>query len=197
MIYELIWWCVPLVAIPLWLITNGTHEALGHGVWVLPWKWRFKTYILAHFYDSTTGETHNFWTKWGWFKKDARPTGVSFYFARCDFIRTEQSQKIPDWGEALIYIGPRLVNTVFMAICLVLVHIVHAGHRAGTILAVWYAANIVDAGVGFGSIFSCQRRDSTDLWRFQSYAGWNIWLVRTICLVWFGIMLTAFLWRLS
>ena len=194
MIYELIWWTIPLVVLPLAVITNFSHEVF-HGLAIWPWGWQFKTYILAHFFDSTTGETHYFWKKWGWFKAANRPEGVQFYFARCDFIRTSKSKTPTNWGHALINIASRFANTIIIAISAILVHVVEVSPRATTILAVWVAANLVDALVGFYVPFYWKEREWTDLARFHKNSGWNIWWVRLVCLVWYSLMVGAFLWR--
>lgn len=192
MIYDLVWWCVPLFALPLWLISNASHET-GHGLGVLPWGWKFKTYILAHFYDTNDGSTHYFWQKPKWLLD--RPERVWFYFARCDFIKTDKSKVISDAGWAWINIAPRLMNTAIIGMCLILFHAFDLSYRAATALAVWVACNIVDAAVGFGVIFYWKRRDRSDMWRFQKKTDWNVWLVRAVSLVWFGLMLLALLWR--
>ena len=192
MIYDLVWWCVPLFALPFWVITNASHE-WSHGLAVLPWGWKFRTYILAHFFDTNDESTHHFWQKPGWLLD--RPEGVLFYFARCDFIRTDTSKTITDAGWAWINIAPRLMNSLIIGLCFALIHVFNFSQRVDTALAVWAACNIVDAFVGFGVIFYWKRRDLADLWRFQTKTGWNLWFVRGLSLVCLGLMAGAFLWR--
>jgi hypothetical protein len=188
MLLELTWWCVPLIIIPIWLITNATHEVLGHGVWLWLWKWNFKTYILPHFYDSQTNQIYYHWEKLDWLKKSQRPQTVTFYFARCDFIKTDASLIIPPLGYALIFIGPRLINTLIILLGFLLIEVLQIKDRIGTILAVWTIANLIDAAVGFSSIFSNLEKNSTDIRLFKESIGWNLLSVRILSAAWLGIL---------
>lgn len=191
MIYDLSWWVVLAAIIPGYLIQNCIHE-VSHGLTLLPWGWTFTIHPYPLFMNDTTDTRHFALTRLSWFIPSKRPEGeqISFYFALCEY---QDNGKPPPSkaGWAVCDIAPRISNIVFIVGSFVAYKLIGMPQWGSTLLAVFVACNLIDYLTAFG-IFWGKRRD-TDIWYFQESSGVNLWVLRVLVGLTFGILLALLL----
>lgn len=156
MVFQFVWWVVLLAVIPFFFLGTLIHE-VSHGLMAMYFGWGIKD--LRLWPGSYNGH---------------------FYFAWVEFDR---KQELEDWKLSLIFIAPRFSNLLFFLLFL-LAWSLTPWLWLKTLWMVGYVAQLVDTWVGCVGVYAKERRDHTDIWRFQQYSGWDLLRVRVVTGIW-------------
>lgn len=191
MVYDLNIWAVLASILPFWFLTNVSHE-LSHGIVVILFQgWNFKLWPFPVFVSFSGSEHFYVWQKPAWLFVSNRPDGYTMFFAMCEYIPTDVVE-ISDKDWSLCHIAPRISNLVISTIC-VIICAFPVGSVVESVLSVLVVCNLVDHLVGAMGIFYWERRDYTDIWRFQTTSGWSVFTVRGVSLLLLSVNLAIFL----
>ena len=165
---NMIWWLIPILAIPLWILQNIIHES-SHAT--ILWAYSHKTTIIPfpHRYTKVDGE-RVFYYPWNkeFYNKDNGHLRLAGVYS----IRTEHSTDLPDTAQSTMLGMPWMVSYFLALIGCTLAYGLEAPWLV-TIFMMLVIYNCVDMCFNRWSLFRKDKKNSPD-WKDYNNDWWRI-----------------------
>jgi len=177
----ILWWLIPIVLIPFWLLQNATHE-YSHASVLWWYKWNVQVIPLPHrtYKRDPAGKVLVYypWQKRFW------TADTDLKMSACYGIRTNEAEELPDPARSVMLGTPWLISyglTLLATTCAL-------GAQQPwliTIFLIWATCNCIDMCFNRWSLFKKDNINSTDWhnynndwWKITKLEGVSLWKAR-------------------